>query len=243
MPAPVNQILLVEDEILVGMAMRDLLTDLGYNVLGPYGDVGFFEEYSLRFRGAPDGSVVHQQRRRPDPAPSRLGIGGAGEPSHPAGGHGQQVALVGLGHRRQRGAHALAANVCGHRLQQRRELGGRIAGEQPGRRGVELAGRRGDLPPVELDPGAHLLLGQRTLPTGVGVYEDQRHHEVGMVAVELEHDGAAPGQARDNRRPQLERVDQRRETARVVRQAETRRHVRRATGPRLVPGHDSELIG
>lgn len=39
-PAPPNQILLVEDEILVGMAMRDLLTDLGYSVLGPYGDVG-----------------------------------------------------------------------------------------------------------------------------------------------------------------------------------------------------------
>jgi PAS domain S-box-containing protein len=39
-PAPLNQILLVEDEILVGMAMRDLLTDLGYSVLGPYGDVG-----------------------------------------------------------------------------------------------------------------------------------------------------------------------------------------------------------
>jgi DNA-binding response OmpR family regulator len=34
-----NQVLLVEDEILVGMAMRDLLTDLGYSVLGPYGDV------------------------------------------------------------------------------------------------------------------------------------------------------------------------------------------------------------
>jgi len=39
MPAPANQVLLVEDEILVGMAMRDLLTDLGYSVLGPYGDV------------------------------------------------------------------------------------------------------------------------------------------------------------------------------------------------------------
>jgi PAS domain S-box-containing protein len=40
-PAPLaaSQILLVEDEILVGMAMRDLLTDLGYSVLGPYGDV------------------------------------------------------------------------------------------------------------------------------------------------------------------------------------------------------------
>jgi len=38
-PAPANQVLLVEDEILVGMAMRDLLTDLGYSVLGPYGDV------------------------------------------------------------------------------------------------------------------------------------------------------------------------------------------------------------
>jgi len=34
-----NQILLVEDEVLVGMAMRDLLTELGYDVLGPYGDV------------------------------------------------------------------------------------------------------------------------------------------------------------------------------------------------------------
>ncbi len=34
-----NQVLLVEDEVLVGMAMRDLLTELGYSVLGPYGDV------------------------------------------------------------------------------------------------------------------------------------------------------------------------------------------------------------
>ena len=47
-----------------------------------------------------------------------------------------------------------------------------------------------------------------------------------MVAVELLHDGAAPGEAGDVRRAERERLDQRREAIRVVRQAEVRRHVR-----------------
>ena len=35
-----NRILLVEDEALVGMMMSDMLTDLGFQVIGPYGRVG-----------------------------------------------------------------------------------------------------------------------------------------------------------------------------------------------------------
>jgi PAS domain S-box-containing protein len=54
--SPRNQILLVEDEILVGMAMRDLLTDLGYSVLGPYGDVT--EAISAASRNSIDAAVL-----------------------------------------------------------------------------------------------------------------------------------------------------------------------------------------
>jgi hypothetical protein len=64
-----------------------------------------------------------------------------------------------------------------------------------------------------------------------------------MVAVELLHNGPAPRETGDMCRPQIERTDQRREAVGVVRQAEIRGHVRGATRPRLVPGHDGELLG
>src|SRR5215207_2034746 len=66
--------------------------------------------------------------------------------------------------------------------------------------------------------------------------------KLGMVAVELQHDGAAPGEDRDMRRAARERVYQCREAVRVVRQAEIRWHVRRATSPWLVPRHNGELV-
>ena len=43
-----------------------------------------------------------------------------------------------------------------------------------------------------LDPGAYFLLGQRPLPTGVCVGEDQGRHKLRVAAVELQHDCAAP---------------------------------------------------
>ena len=138
---------------------------------------------------------------------------------------------------------ALGADVGGDLLEQRDELGRRVAGEQPGKRGIELLGGRREHLTHARDPGAHLLLGQRPLPAGVGVDEDQGRDEPGMVAVELQHDGAAPGEAGDVRRAERERLDQRREAVRVVRQAEVRRHIRGAARARLVPGDDRELVG
>jgi hypothetical protein len=95
----------------------------------------------------------------------------------------QQITLVGLGHHMQRSPHALGANVGGHRLQERNEPGRRTAGEQPRKRGVEQVVRRRKHLPDALDPGAHLLLGQRPLPAGVGVDEEQGGDELGMVAL------------------------------------------------------------
>ncbi len=63
-----------------------------------------------------------------------------------------------------------------------------------------------------------------------------------MVAVELQHDGATPGEACDVRRAERDLLDQRRKTVCVVREAEVRGHVRGATRPRLVPGDHSELV-
>ena len=63
-----------------------------------------------------------------------------------------------------------------------------------------------------------------------------------MVAIELQRDGAAPGQTGDMRWPEIERDDQGRKAVRVVRQREIRGHVRRATRPRLVPRDDGELV-
>ena len=34
-----NRLLLVEDEALTGMMMRDMLTELGFDVIGPFGRV------------------------------------------------------------------------------------------------------------------------------------------------------------------------------------------------------------
>jgi hypothetical protein len=46
-----------------------------------------------------------------------------------------------------------------------------------------------------------------------------------MVAVELQHDGAAPGKTSDVRWTQGERVDNRREAVCVIGQAEVRRQI------------------
>ena len=94
-----------------------------------------------------------------------------------------------------------------------------------------------------LDSSAYLLLGQRALPARVRVDEDQRRDKLGILAVELLYDSAAPGEAGDVRRAERDRLDQRREAVRVLRQAEARGHVRGATCPRLVPGDDRELVG
>ena len=63
-----------------------------------------------------------------------------------------------------------------------------------------------------------------------------------MMAVELQHEGAAPGEACDVRRAERDLFDQRCEAVRIVREAEVRGHVRGATRPRLVPGDRGELV-
>ena len=136
----------------------------------------------------------------------------------------------------------LGADVGGHLLEQRDKLGRRVAGEQARKGGIELLGGHRQHLTHALDPGTHFLLGQRSFPAGVGVDQDQRRDELGMVAVELQYDGATPGEAGDVRRAERNRVDQRRKAVRVVREAEIRGHVRGAARPRLVPGNDGELV-
>ena len=63
-----------------------------------------------------------------------------------------------------------------------------------------------------------------------------------MVAVELQYDGATPGEPGDVRRAERDRVDQRRKAVRVLREAEVRGHVRGAARSRLVPGDHRELV-
>jgi hypothetical protein len=89
------------------------------------------------------------------------------------GGHsnaGQQVALVRLGHREQLRPEAVGTNGGGDLLEQRDELGRRFAREPPRKRkgGFELLGGRSQRLRRARDPGAQLLLGQRSLPAGVG---------------------------------------------------------------------------
>jgi hypothetical protein len=83
---------------------------------------------------------------------------------------------------------------------------------------------------------------QRPLPARIGVDEDQGRDKFGMAAVELQRHGAAPGDAGDVRRPQIERVDERRKAVRIVRENEIRGDVRRVTCARFVPGHEGELV-
>jgi len=79
---------------------------------------------------------------------------------------GQEVALVGLGHHEQLGPESLGPDGGGNLLEQGDELGRRVAGEHPGKRGIELLGRRCEHLKSPRDPGTHLLLGQRPLPAG-----------------------------------------------------------------------------
>jgi hypothetical protein len=134
-------------------------------------------------------------------------------------------------------------DVGGDVGEQRRELHGRIAGEEPGKRRVELRARRGEHLARAGDPCPYLARGQRPLPARVGVDHDQGRDELGMAPVELERHGATPGHAGDVRRPDPERLDQRRERVRVAGQAEALRQVGGPAGPWLVPGDDRELLG
>ena len=157
---------------------------------------------------------------------------------------GQHVAQVGLGHHGQQPAEARGAHVGGDLLHAASTSSARrLAGEQSRKRGIELLGGRGEHLAHARDPGSQLLLGQRSLPAGVGVDHDQGRDEPGMAAVELQHDGAAPGQAGDVRGAEPERLDQRRQAVRVVGQGEVRGHVRRAARAGLVPRDDRELAG
>ena len=126
-------------------------------------------------------------------------------------------------------------------LQQRHELRRRVAGEQARKRGVEC--RRRQHLTRALDAGAHLLLGQRPLPARIAVDHHQGRDEVRPPAVELQGDRAAPREARDMRRAELELLDQRGEAVRVAGQVEVRGDVGRLARAGLVPRHDRELVG
>ena len=55
---------------------------------------------------------------------------------------GQQITLIGLGHQHQLRLQGLRTDIVVDRRKEGDELGRRVAGEQPGQRRVELAGRR-----------------------------------------------------------------------------------------------------
>src|SRR5512132_4137282 len=75
------------------------------------------------------------------------------------------------------------------------------------------------------------------------VSASQGRHKLGMVAVELQDDYAAPGDAGDMRRAELDRLDQRREAVRVLREAEISGYVRGTACARPIPSNDRELVG
>ena len=154
----------------------------------------------------------------------------------------QQIALIGLGHEAQLRFQGLAPNVAGDGLEQRHELSRRLSGEQPGKGRVELPGRRREHLARPHHPGPDLILGQRPLPAGVRVGEDQARNEFGTVAIELLCDGAPPRETANVGGTECEVFDHSRETARVIRQVEIRRQVRRPPRSGLVPGHDGKVI-
>nr|WP_246136273.1 hypothetical protein [Knoellia locipacati] len=64
-----------------------------------------------------------------------------------------------------------------------------------------------------------------------------------MAAPALEDDRSAPRQTGEVGGPETEVPDDARERIREPREAEALRHHRRPSHPRLVPGHDGELVG
>ena len=70
----------------------------------------------------------------------------------------QQIAVVGLGHHKQRGPHAVGAHGCGHLSEERQELGRRISRDQPGGAGSNSSAG-GERLSHALDPRAHLSSG------------------------------------------------------------------------------------
>jgi hypothetical protein len=74
------------------------------------------------------------------------------------------------------------ADVGGDRLEQRNELGWRTVGEEPREDRIELSHARAEHLADTFNPGADLLVGQRTLPTGVRPGEDQCRNKIGMTA-------------------------------------------------------------
>ena len=98
---------------------------------------GAGDHHELRVRDRPLELACDAERRaRVQLAPDQQGRHGDA---------GQQVALVGLGHHEQLRPEALGADVGGHLLEQRDELGRRVAGEQPGQGGIELPGGRASI--------------------------------------------------------------------------------------------------
>ncbi len=153
---------------------------------------------------------------------------------------GQLVAEVGLGHRAELLAQRMRPGGDRHRAHEPGGLGGRVGREQTGRQlerarvgGIELPSRCGDAV-------AQLHRRQRAAPARVGVGEDEGSHEMRMPAVQLERDGAAPGDAADDR-PPARRLDERGEAVGVVVEPEALRHVGGAAVPGLVPRDDGAV--
>ena len=91
-------------------------------------------------------------------------------------------------------------------------------------------------------PGLHLRRRAGILSSRRRCRREPASRRARAAAVELQRDGATPGETGDVRRPEVERLDQRRKAAGVVGQGEVRGHVRRATRARLVPRDDGELV-
>lgn len=156
---------------------------------------------------------------------------------------GEQIALVGLGHQEQLRLERPGADRGGDVLEKGDELRGWLSGEQPRKPRVERRGGRGEHFVKAFDSGMDFFLRQGPLPSRVRVGEDEGPYEVRVVAVKLERDSSAPGEARDVSRAKRERIDKPREAVRVIRKTEIRGQIGGVAGPGFIPGDDRELAG
>jgi hypothetical protein len=85
-------------------------------------------------------------------------------------------------------------------------------------------------------------MGKGTLPTRVGIGEDEILNQVWMIGIHLQSHDAAPGQTAQVHRPDAEALDQSGETRGIVRESEVRGNVGGATCARFVPRDDHVFV-
>ncbi len=155
----------------------------------------------------------------------------------------QQVALVASRDRDRGPPHAFRARLGhdrGERVGYRRR---RVGPQQPRQGRLELLWRQFRLLDRVGEPLVALRLGQRSLPPGVGIGQDQRGHPIRIATVQLERHDASPGEAADVGGVEPERADQARHGIGVVREGEVRRRIGRSARAGLVPGDHREPVG